>query len=499
MSGSRARLAGAAISWQAAQHFGVKVIYLARVLILARLLLPEDFGLLAIAAITVQVLMNLTEVGMVPALVQRAEVSRRHYDAAWTVGMLRALAVSLVVFFGAPLIAEIFAEPRATAVIRVLAVRPMLEAAASIKVADLTRRLQFRELAFLRLLEAIATTVVSLVLAPSFGVWALVAGSLAGPALYSSMSYVWARHRPRIYLQRDVVATLVRFGRWIFLSSIIAVAGRSILHLAISRRLGVTELGLYFLAAKLAFLPSSAATDIVGSVAFPVYSRIQHDAQQAVAAFRTHILSLCVLLLPVYGLVLALAPTLTEEVLGPRWIGAAPVIRILAIASLIGVLGDIAAPILKGFGRPAQVTVLEAVQTVLLIGFVWDLAGRFGLPGAAAAWLPALFVSQIISVVFLRRALGSLFKGLLRPILVVTVVSALGSWVAVRVDAALSGLASLVLASLASAAFVGLSLLLADRRLNLGFGIVLARAFPRLAALCGYALPEGEIAWPRQS
>ena len=94
-------MAGSAISWQAVQQAGVKVIYLGRILVLARLLVPEDFGLLAIAAISVEVLMHLTEIGMIPALVQRVDVQNRHYNAAWTVGMLRALAVSSVVFLGA--------------------------------------------------------------------------------------------------------------------------------------------------------------------------------------------------------------------------------------------------------------------------------------------------------------------------------------------------------------------------------------------------------------
>ena len=486
MSGRLASLAGSAISWQAVQHFGVKAIYLLRLVVLARLLVPDDFGLLAIAVVSIGFLMNLTQFGMIPALVQRAEVEERHYDAAWTVGMLRALAVGLVVALGAPIIAGMFAEPRATPVIRALAIWPLFQAAASIKVADLTRRLQFREVAFLRLSEAVSTTVVSIALATRFGVWALVAGSLAGPAIASTLSYHVARHRPRFVLGMGEVASLARFGRWIFLSSLIAVAGRSVLHMVISRQLGVAELGLYFLAARLAFLPSDAVSEVIGSVAFPIYSRIQSNLEQAVVAFKTQILGVSVVLFPVYGLLLALAPTLTEEVLGPKWVGTAPVIRILAVAGLIGLLGEVAVPVFKGLGQPAKVTLLETVQTSLLIASVWELAGRFGLPGAAAAWVPAILASQFLAVLFLRRIFDRPFAGLPGPLLLIAVVTGIGVSIALAIDHALPGLVGLVLAASAATVVLGVLLLAADQYFNLGLRSALARAFPRAAALLGH-------------
>ena len=123
---------------------------------------------------------------------------------------------------------------------------------------------------------------------------------------------------------------------------------------------------------------------------------------------------------------------------------------------------------------------------------VWELAGRFGLPGAAAAWLPALIVSQILSVVFLRRILGRPFAGLFRPLLVIAGVSVLCAWVAYRVDLALSGLPGLVVGTSAAAVLGGALLLLTDRRLGLGLGDALARVFPKAAVTLGYSLPDTE-------
>jgi PST family polysaccharide transporter len=143
--------AGSALVWRAIQLGGVKVIFMVRLLVLAWLLTPEDFGLMAIAVTAIGFFLNVTDFGMIPALVQGAEVDEKQYNAAWTVNISRALLISLTVILVAPLVAQIFAEPRAISLIRVLALRPLLEALASIKVADLTRKLQFYPLAMIKL------------------------------------------------------------------------------------------------------------------------------------------------------------------------------------------------------------------------------------------------------------------------------------------------------------------------------------------------------------
>ena len=109
---------------------------------------------------------------------------------------------------------------------------------------------------------------------------------------------------------------------------------------------------------------------------------------------------------------MALAPSIAEEILGPNWTGTAPVIRLLAIATLLGILGEVAVPVFKGIGQPYRIAALEAAQTLVLVVLVWWLAGRYGVVGAAAAWLPAVLLSQVLCIAFLRRALTRPFLGL---------------------------------------------------------------------------------------
>jgi O-antigen/teichoic acid export membrane protein len=481
--------AGNALLWQAAQHFGVKAIFLLRLLILARLLSPDDFGLLAISSVIIDVLMRVTNFGMVPALVQRAEAGEEHYDAAWTVGVLRALAIAGVTFLAAPIVAELFAEPRATELIRVLAIRPLLDAGASIGIARLTRDLHFRSLAFIELAKALVNTLVAVASAHWLGVWALVAGALAGSTAYLIGSYVVAPHRPQLNLDRNAARSLIGFGQWIFFTSLVAMAGQATLRLVIARQLGAAELGLYYLAASLAFLPADVAGQVVGQVAFPFYSRLQTELQQVSLAFRSILTSMAALLVPACALLIALAPSLVDHVLGPEWQGTAAIIQVLALASMVGLLGETIGPILQGTGRPDRILIIEAVQSSILIALAWLLAAQYGVVGAAMAWLPATGAAQIVGILFLHRILQRPFAGLARPLGAIVVVSGMAAFLAVGIGQSVPELPGLLLAGLAGIFMTGFLLWKLERRFALGISDGLVRAFPRVAALVG--LPSG--------
>jgi O-antigen/teichoic acid export membrane protein len=483
LSSQWGRQAGSALFWKSIQLVGGKSIFLIRTLVLAWLLAPEDFGLLAISMLAVDILMSVTNLGMIPALVQLPEPGERQYNAAWTAGMARALLITLVIFLAAPLIATWFAEPRATDLIRLAAIRPVLEAAASIKVAELTRNLRFRTLTFIYLPEALANTVVSLVLAPVLGVWALIAGTLAGSIALIISSYVLAPHRPRLVLDATDTRPLIQFGRWIFLIGLVSVIGRSVLQLVISRKLGAADLGLYFMASKLAFIPAEISSDVIGAVAFPLYSRLQTDKQQVVRAFQAILIGMSALLLPVCALLIALAPSLVENLLGPRWQGTVPLIQLLALVNVIGLFGDTVTPILQGLGRPSQIVILELVQSTLLIALIWGVSSQFGVTGAAVAWLVAIGASQLLSVLFVQRIVPDPLSGVARPLGVITAVSGMGAVVALVMDNLFAGMVGFVFAGLVGMLLIGGLLWLLDLRWHMGLTANLGQSFPQLAVL----------------
>jgi PST family polysaccharide transporter/lipopolysaccharide exporter len=489
MSPPLVRRAGSALTWKIVQLVLVKLIFLVRLFVVGRLLGPGEFGLFAVSLIALDFLLKITDMGLVPALVQRQRAERRHYDAAWTAGLLRAGLVSLVVFVAAPFIAELFNEPRATDLIRVLALRPLLEAGASIRVAELTGQLRFRPLAGIQLTEATVSTALSIALVAPFGVWALVAGPIGGAIASIVVSYIVAPYRPRFCLQSEGLLPLLRYGRWIMASALLAPLATSVLQLAISRQLGAAELGLYVLACKLAFLPTEVASGVVGSVAFPLYARLQNNPQQATRTFQLILIGMTAVLLPAALLLFVLAPALVEHVLGYRWHGTVPVIRVLVWVNVVGLVGEAIVPVLKGLGRPGRVTLLELVQSALLILLAWELGGRFGAVGAALTWLAATGASQVLGIYFVRQVLPLAGLGIapsLAAVLTAALAGTAAAWGIILLDAGLAGL----VAALAGSAVVTLGVLWAlDRWMDRNLARDLALAFPEVRA--GWAMVTG--------
>jgi O-antigen/teichoic acid export membrane protein len=474
--------AGRAAGWQAAQHAAVQAIYFVRLLILAHLLAPDAFGLLAIATVAISVLVRISDFGMIPALIQRADATAEQYDAAWSLNVLRGFAIAACFAFAGPTVARLFGEPAAGPIVSVLALRVAIDALASIELARLTRDLRFRDLARIRVPPAVLDTIVALALASRLGVWALVAGALAGAAASTALSWAVAPRRLRFRLRAADLAPLVRFGRWILLIGILSLAGSSVSQAAISRTLGAARLGMYYLAARIAFLPAEAVAAVVRPVAFPVFAQAA-DRDRAANAFRTLLMAQAALLFPVCALVVALAPAL-ESALGGRWLGTAPVIRVLALASAIGLYGDTVGPVLMGRGAPHRVALIEAIQSFVWLAALLPLLAGFGVTGAALAWLAANTVAQAVAWLAIRRFVPAP-GGLRTRVLMIVVVAAAGGIVARFTALAIPGLGGLIVAGVAAMLVAGYALLRVDRALDLGLAKLVPRSLPGTMAGMG--------------
>jgi O-antigen/teichoic acid export membrane protein len=462
---------------------GVKGIFILRLLILASILGPDDFGLFAISVVAVNFLMSLSDPGMLQALVQRDEARDTHFHAAWTVGMSRALIICLAVVLAAPLISEMFAEPRATDLLRVLALRPVVDASVSMRLATLVRELRFRSLAALRWAEALTNAFVSIALAGPMGVWALVIGPLCGSLVRAVLSYVAAPYRPRVSWQRRTLGDLFAFGRWIWLYGVIAVAGDFGLRMILSRRLGTAEVGLYFLAASLGFVPSEIASKVMGQVAFPVYSRLQHEVGRARRAFGSIFAGTALLVVPASALLAVLAPRLVGDLLGARWEASVPLIQILALVNIVGLLDEVAGPLLQGIGKPDRMAHMRTVMTICLLLLLWPMTSAFGLNGAALAWLPAVVATQLLAFVYLKGVLDRPPHGLGGQLIAMLVGTAAATGVAVLSVGLLRGAIGLGLAAALALLTYAAVIWWMDRRFRLGLVGDASRVFPELGAV----------------
>jgi len=479
---SLAQQAGNATLWRGSALATEKLIFFARLLVLARLVVPEDFGLVAIGMTVTMLVNELTNFGLIPALVQTPAKQKQHLDTAWSISVMRGLFITVVLFVAAPFIAELFAEPRATNIIRVLALATLAQSAASIEIATITRALHFRALATIQLSSAVINTVISIYFARTHGAWALVWGHIGGAVVYMIGSYVVAPYRPAVHLAGNATSQLIRFGRWIFLTGLLGAMFHTVLRWMISKRLGVAELGLFFLAARLAFLPAQLTISVLYDIAFPVYSRLQDDVDKMARVFRAMLIGMLALLLPMSLIFLALVPGLVEHVLGDRWLETTEIMQILILASLAGALGDSLVPLLKGTGRPEKIAAVDAFRLVILTILAWGMIGTFGIVGAGMAYLASMIISQFVLVHVLYKIIERPFSGILRSFLAIVVTAVIGAVVAFSLIAAIPGPFGLGLAAIvAGLTAIGAGLLF-DRYLDLGLLKILSEPFPRFGA-----------------
>jgi O-antigen/teichoic acid export membrane protein len=251
-------------------------------------------------------------------------------------------------------------------------------------------------------------------------------------------------------------------------------------------------LGLYFIAVQLAYLPSEVASEAVGAVAFPLFARLQGNISQATKAFRALFSGLAAVIYPVCALLIVLAPRLPRDVLGPSWAGTENVIRVLALVVMIGIFGEVAVSVFKGFGQPYRITLLEAIKSLVSISFVWILTRRFGLVGSAIAWLPAVLLSQFLSMRFLESILDRPFRELHSPLMAILAATGVCFTVAMTASYFVPGVPGLMVAIALGVSSSALLLWGADRRYQLGFAQNLALAFPEFASFIGFSAMKTE-------
>lgn len=485
MTDSNEQRAGKAFIWKAFQFGGERAIYFFRLMVLTWLLSPDDFGLLAIAMVAVEITAQLTEIGLLPALIQRKEITEIHYHTAWTTGVIRAILIGILIFFSAPYIALLFNEPRAALIIKVLSIRPLLEAAVSIKIVEISRKLDFRKMAFIKIPEAVVSTIVAIALAPFWGVWALVASIFASLLLRLFLTYFHAPYRPRFVYKPEAARSLIQFGRWIFIISLIDVFSNSFLKFIISRQLGTSELGIYYLAASLAFLPSEISSTVVGEVSFPLFSKYQAHLEKLKGIFQSVLRGMYILTIPICCLIIALAPALVENALGAKWAGTVPIIRILTVVSIIGLLGNIIGPLHQGIGQPFKVAVNIGLQRTILVIMISLFTAYWGLNGAALAWIPAIIVSQIVDIVFMTRLLKRPFQGIFKTFFIVTAISTICALMANYLYHITGNVGGLLAAVAGATLIIFFLFALLDERLSLGLKDCLIKFFPHLSFIPG--------------
>lgn len=384
-------------------------------LILARLLLPQDFGIVAMATSIVALLEIFSSFGMDTVLIQRRDADRGHFDTAWTLNVLAGCAVAAVIALLAVPASRFYREPRLIAVMCVLALTSVVGACENIGVVEFRRQLRFdREFHYLlaKKLFAFAVTVPLALWLHSY--WALIVGTFVGRLGGLLYSYLIQPLRPRFSL--GAAPEMLHFSKWLMIQNGLTFLRDRAATFFIGRLAGSAALGSFAVSTEIANMPGTELIAPINRALLPAYARLADEPEALRAEFLASMSGIALLGVPAVAGVALAAPSIVLLVLGPTWSAAQRLLEVLAFFGISQVLQSNSYAALIALGKPGLFARVNALQVGLLLAALLVLTPSWGALGAAWAYVIAALGALPVNLLYLTRQLSVTGRELLTAV-----------------------------------------------------------------------------------
>jgi O-antigen/teichoic acid export membrane protein len=379
-------------------------IGLVSTVVLARLLLPADFGLVAMAMTLIGALQLLVAFSFDIALIQNPDAGRDEFDTAWTFNVIFATGCGVVLALLAPGASVFYNEARLAPVIYSLAIGFVLQGFSNIGPVTFRREMRFdREFKFL-LGKRMATCVTIPLAFYLHNYWALVIGQLTGTVISVLLSYSVSDYRPRFSLKAKV--DLFHKSKWLMVNNLFQFLNNRAGQFILGRYAGAQALGVYSIASEISTLPTTELVAPINRAAFPGYARAAGNIESLRASFLNVVASIALFALPAGVGILVVADLLVPAALGWKWLAAVPIIQILAIYGVIEAVQNNIGYVYLAMGRTTLITLTAGLQFALLVcllipGILWH-----GVLGAAGAFLLTITLMIPVNQYLIARCLN---------------------------------------------------------------------------------------------
>jgi O-antigen/teichoic acid export membrane protein len=394
------------VVWSAVQSWGTALLGMLTFLVLARILEPDDFGLLALAFACIALLDILLRGGFGQAIVQRREITPAHLDTAFWLNVAVGVATATVAVAVAGVTANAFGQPDLAGIIRSLAVTLLISPLAATHGAILRRALDFKRFAVPSLLATAAGGAMGIGLALNgWGVWSLVGQQLAFAVTRTVALWISCPWRPGLQVSRQAFRDLFGFGAFVLGAALLRYVRRRSDALAIGFFLGPVALGYYAVGQRLLRMVLQMLTRTIGNVGFPTFSRLQHDHAQMRAAFYTTTRFTFLVACPAFFCLAILARDVVPVLFGPGWEKSIPVVQALAFLGIVQALSFFTSAAIKAAGRPSLLLQLLCLQstanTIVILATV-----RSGIVAVAIAYTVAEYLLAPLRLWAVKKLIG---------------------------------------------------------------------------------------------
>ncbi|MFC5279522.1 lipopolysaccharide biosynthesis protein [Halorubrum rubrum] len=385
-SGGTAERTVKSAAWLASQNVVGRGLQLGFLAVLARLIGPGELGLVGIGLLTLSATRRFTTIGLNHALIQKVEDDiDGHLNTTWVLEIGRGVLISAVLLLVAPFVGEaFFGEPRAVRLIQALGLSPLILGFRNPGIVYFQKDLDFHK----QFVYKIGGDTTQFAVGAGYALvhptaWAFVFGFVAADVAKLLISYAIHGYRPSPSFDLDVAKELVDYGKWLTGSSILYFLYSEGDDAFVGWFLTPTALAYYQYTYRFSNAPATELTQVITSVMFPAFSKLQSDEEELRNAFGKTLRMATLIAFPSAIGIAAVAPEFILTVFGEEWMPAVPAMQVLAFYGLMRAIARTFGPVWEAIGRPDYVTKLSALRVLLIAVFIYPMTDAFGIVGTA--------------------------------------------------------------------------------------------------------------------
>lgn len=380
------------VGWSAIDNVAQYAVSFVVSIVLARLLSPDDYGLLGIIAIFTAVCTAIINGGFTNALIRKKEVTDNDYNTAFIVNLVLSLLLYAVIFLCSPLIARFFGREELVLLTRVSSLGMIIGALAIVQQTRLTKRIDFKTQTKITLIASVTSGLLGIVMALlECGVWALVAQTLSLQVLRTLLLWFYNHWAPKFSFSRSSFNDLFGFGWKLMISDVLATIWKELYQVVVGKFYSPATLGQYTRAKQFSQLFSNNLTNVIQRVTFPVLSDIQEDKTRMMNAYRRIIKTTMFATAISMFFLGAISEPLLYCLIGPKWQEAATYLPLICVAGSLYPLHAINLNMLQVQGRSNIYLFLEIIKKIIALGPLFV--------GAFVGIMPMLYTNLLTGII----------------------------------------------------------------------------------------------------
>ncbi len=409
------RLIAKGAGWMVMMRWIVRSLGFLRTIILARLLMPADFGLVALAMMILGLAEAVSKLRLDFALIQNTRAGRLHYDTVWTLAVIRGVVMAIVLALIAAACARFFEEPRLELIIYCLAFVVFVEGFQNVGTVDFFKDLKFDRVFVLNFASRFGSFVVAVSIALWWrNYWALIAGFATSRLLIVALSYVMHPYRPRFSL--GAWREILNFSKWLLLNGIVFKLRQRADSFVIGKWLDATTLGFYDRARMISELAGAELVAALRYVIFPAHAKIADDRALLRQSFVDSFVFIFSIGAPIAILTGLVADPFVKLFLGPNWVDSIPLVRILVFYALFHMCGAACGATLLALGKTRAMALGQSVGTIFAIPLIFLGMHFWDVYGVAWAVVASGALTTSIAIGIVLKELGGKVAAILWPL-----------------------------------------------------------------------------------